>query len=74
MSEMAVHYSSASVEWATPAAVYAGLDAEFRFDFDPCPLGGVVDGTSTLFVEGKAGAFSVTPLTGQEYGLFWNVR
>jgi hypothetical protein len=23
--------------WLTPPALYAGLDAEFRFDFDPCP-------------------------------------
>jgi hypothetical protein len=23
--------------WATPPAFYARLDAEFRFDFDPCP-------------------------------------
>ena len=35
-----VHFSSASEEWATPAGVYAALDAEFHFDFDPCPLGG----------------------------------
>lgn len=24
--------------WSTPADVYADLDAEFHFDFDPCPL------------------------------------
>lgn len=23
--------------WLTPPALYARLDAEFRFDFDPCP-------------------------------------
>lgn len=23
--------------WLTPPALYAGLDAEFAFDFDPCP-------------------------------------
>lgn len=23
--------------WATPPALYAKLDAEFHFDFDPCP-------------------------------------
>lgn len=33
-----------SVEWATPAKVYAALDAEFRFDLDPCPLGSADDG------------------------------
>lgn len=46
-----VHFSSASEEWATPSDVYAALDAEFGFDFDPCPLGGDRDGTSTLFCE-----------------------
>ena len=46
----AVHFSSASEEWATPTDVYAALDAEFDFTFDPCPLGGTVDCTSTLFV------------------------
>ena len=46
----AVHFSSASQEWATPTDVYAALDAEFHFTFDPCPLGGTVDGTATLFV------------------------
>jgi site-specific DNA-methyltransferase (adenine-specific) len=47
----AVHFSSASEDWATPLDVYAALDAEFRFDFDPCPLRGNQDGTATLFVE-----------------------
>ena len=31
---------SQSVDWATPAGVYAELDAEFRFNDDPCPLYG----------------------------------
>jgi len=46
----AVHFSSGSQEWATPTDVYAALDAEFKFTFDPCPLGGTVDGTAPLFV------------------------
>jgi hypothetical protein len=41
-----VHFSAASDEWATPHEVYAGLDAEFHFTLDLCPLGGTVDGTS----------------------------
>ena len=45
-----VQFSSASVEWATPQGLYAELDAEFHFDFDPCPLGGDVDGLARLFV------------------------
>ena len=48
---MNVHFSSATGEWATPVGVRAELDAEFHFDFDPCPLGGAQDGLSTLFTE-----------------------
>ena len=48
--KVAVHFSSASQEWSTPADVYAGLDDEFHFDFDPCPLGGTQDGTAPLYV------------------------
>ncbi len=50
MSGLAVHFSSATGEWATPPDVYAALDSEFHFDFDPCPIGGTVDGTAPLFV------------------------
>jgi hypothetical protein len=45
-----VVFKSESVEWATPKGVYAELDREFGFDFDPCPLGGMQDGLATLFV------------------------
>jgi len=51
MLNLAVHFSSASEEWATPSEVLSGLDAEFHFDFDPCPLGGTEDGTAPLFVK-----------------------
>jgi site-specific DNA-methyltransferase (adenine-specific) len=34
-----IHFSSATQHWATPGELYADLDREFRFDFDPCPLG-----------------------------------
>lgn len=37
------------VEWRTPGGVYEVLDAEFHFDFDPCPFGGTQDGLSGLF-------------------------
>ena len=30
--------------WATPKEVYDRLDAEFHFDFDPCPLFSKEDG------------------------------
>jgi len=29
-----------SDDWATPKAFYDALDAEFHFDYDPCPLNG----------------------------------
>jgi site-specific DNA-methyltransferase (adenine-specific) len=31
-------FSSACDNWSTPKDVYDKLDAEFHFDFDPCPL------------------------------------
>ena len=46
---MSVHFSAATDRWATPAGVYQALDAEFHFNFDPCPLDGTQDGLSTLF-------------------------
>lgn len=46
---MSVHFSSQTVEWATPVAVYEKLNAEFNFNFDPCPLGGNENGLSPLF-------------------------
>lgn len=44
-----VIFSSASDRWATPRAVYDALDAEFHFNFDPCPLDGTGDGTLPLY-------------------------
>ncbi|KKQ76476.1 MAG: N-6-adenine-methyltransferase protein [Microgenomates group bacterium GW2011_GWF1_38_5] len=35
----AVLFSRKSDEWTTPEATYVGLDAEFHFTDDPCPLG-----------------------------------
>lgn len=31
------HFLSQRMDWKTPKAVYQTLDAEFRFDHDPCP-------------------------------------
>ena len=31
-----VHYSSKTVEWATPEGLYDELDGEFGFTLDPC--------------------------------------
>ena len=43
---MAYYRKSASDLWQTPPALYAELDAEFAFDFDPCPAhwDGITDG------------------------------
>ena len=39
-----VMFSSATDHWSTPKDVYDALDAEFHFDFDPCPLHCGLDG------------------------------
>lgn len=38
------HFSSQRMDWKTPKAVYQVLDAEFGFDFDPCPPKPTFDG------------------------------
>ena len=38
MSLSRVVFSSQNVSWATPPGLYAELDKEFHFNFDPCPL------------------------------------
>lgn len=35
-----VLFSQVCQDWRTPPDVYDGLDAEFHFTLDPCPLGG----------------------------------
>ena len=42
-----VHFSSQRLDWKTPKAVYQVLDAEFGFDFDPCPVNPTFDGLKT---------------------------
>ena len=37
MRSLKVHFTSARQNWKTPKAFYQALDAEFSFDFDPCP-------------------------------------
>ena len=39
-----VHFSSLRLDWKTPKEVYQVLDAEFGFDFDPCPSNPDFDG------------------------------
>lgn len=36
----ALMFSAKSDDWSTPQDTFAALDAEFSFDFDPCPIGG----------------------------------
>jgi len=43
---MNVHFSSQRLDWKTPKAVYQVLDAEFHFDYDPCPVNPQFDGLS----------------------------
>lgn len=38
-------FSAAKVEWGTPPDLFKDLDREFRFTMDPCPAGGLWDGT-----------------------------
>lgn len=32
-------FPSASVDWSTPESTYVGLNEEFHFRMDPCPIG-----------------------------------
>jgi hypothetical protein len=63
-----VLFSSASDRWATPREVYATLDGEFRFDFDPCPLDGDGDGLSPLFCEWRGRRVFCNPPYGRGMG------
>ncbi len=46
-NKLKVHFSSQRLDWQTPKAVYQVLDAEFNFDFDPCPVNPTSDGLTT---------------------------
>ncbi len=63
-------FSSASFEWPTPKAVYDELDREFHFDFDPCPLGGDVDGRSPMFCDWSGKRVFCNPPYGPEIAKF----
>ena len=54
--------SSFRLNWKTPKALYAQLDAEFGFDFDPCPPNPSFDGLSVEW----GGANFVNPPYGRE--------
>jgi len=57
-------FSSLRGNWKTPKALYQALDAEFRFDFDPCPANPGFDGLNIEW--GKANF--VNPPYGREIG------
>jgi len=40
-------FTSLRGDWKTPRALYQALDAEFRFDFDPCPANPKIDDLKT---------------------------
>ena len=65
---MDVHFSSASDRWATPKAVYQGLDAEFHFDWDPCPLDGIENGKAPLFADWRGRRVFCNPPYGPKIG------
>ena len=44
-------FTSQRLDWRTPAAAYQMLDAEFHFDFDPCPLKPIYDGLEIAWGE-----------------------
>jgi hypothetical protein len=43
-SQASALFTSALIEWGTPPDLYRALDAEFRFDFDPCSPDSLWDG------------------------------
>lgn len=47
MKGMKPIFSSQNDNWKTPAGFYKALDAEFHFDYDPCPTYPKADGLNT---------------------------
>ncbi len=63
-----VLFSSLRVDWGTPQAVYARLDQEFHFNYDPCPIGGDQDGLATLFATWRGKRVYCNPPYGRSIG------
>lgn len=62
--------SHKSWEWPTPKTFYDELNREFQFNFDPCPLGGEVDGRAFLFCEWRDKRVFCNPPYGTEIPKF----
>ena len=61
-------FSSATDRWATPRELYAALDQEFAFNFDPCPLDGDEDGLAPLFCQWRGKRVFCNPPYGRGIG------
>ena len=61
-------FKSQSVEWPTPPKLFEELNKEFSFNFDPCPLGGNLDGTGPLFVDWRGKRVFCNPPYGPHVG------
>jgi len=57
-------FTSARKNWKTPKMFYKALDAEFSFDFDPCPVNHVFNGLKIEWGERNY----VNPPYGREIG------
>ena len=68
-----VMFSAATDRWATPADLYASLDAEFGFNYDPCPLDGDGDGLLPLFSDWRGKRVFCNPPYGPGIG-DWLIR
>ena len=42
-------FTSLRGDWKTPRALYQALDAEFRFDYDPCPVNPKINGLESAW-------------------------
>lgn len=67
-SAAGVVFKSLSEEWSTDSRVYDSLNREFNFNFDPCPLGGDIDGLATLFLSWEGKRAWINPPYGRHIG------
>lgn len=59
-----IHFSSQRFNWKTPKVVFQVLNAEFNFDFDPCPSEPTQDGLNIDWGESNF----VNPPYGRQIG------